>query len=78
VTTTQGQSSELVDAVFDGMNRCIACHMHQRDIERVDELLIAGTAISVAVRPACGHTLIYRSVGMWTAAVGPAVHYVPK
>lgn len=59
--------AELHDADFGRDGHCVCCHLSSQAIERLDQLLIARKAESLAINPICGHTMAYRSLGLWTA-----------
>jgi hypothetical protein len=46
----------------------VVCHLHRLTIDRLDKLIVAGKAESRAVNSRCGHTMVYRSLGLWTEA----------
>ena len=62
------------DITLDG--HCTTCQLRIEDIARVDALIEAGKAESLCQHP-CGHSVIYRSVGMWTAVVAKPATPVP-
>jgi hypothetical protein len=68
-------AGELVDAEFvDG--HCTVCHLDRLAIERLDMQFMAGKAEPMAVNSRCGHTMVYRSLGLWTSAIAPTLCWI--
>jgi hypothetical protein len=68
-------AGDLVDTDYVD-DRCPACCVERVVIERLDKLIIDRKAESLAVNSRCGHTMVYRSLGLWTNAIAPTLHWI--
>lgn len=62
---------------LDEFGRCSMCHLALDAIHHVEVLIEMGKATPVCTYP-CGHSSIYRSLGVWTALVANPNPQLPK
>lgn len=56
---------------LDRFGHCTTCGAHENELRRLERLLDAKQIDVLNRHTGCDHILIYRSVGLWTAAILP-------